>query len=514
MSFIEYISTNYNEILSLLLEHIKLTSLALILAILMGIPIGILISYVKRLDKPVIAISNVIQAIPSMALLGFAIPLLGIGVLPSIVMVILYSLLPIIKNTYAGIKSVDNNLLEAAEGIGLTKMQILFKIELPLALPIIMTGIRISAVSAVGLMTMAAFIGGGGLGYLVFSGIRTVNNNQILAGALPACLLALFTDYIIGIIEKLVTKKIYDDKEKLKKERKKQKIILLITIIIIIFVFISSLNFNKKDTIVIGGKDFTEQEILCNMLYQLIEKNTDINVSKKCNLGGAGITFNAIENGDIDLYVDYAGTAYVDILKNKPISDTNKVYNEIKEEFSKKNIIALNPMNFNNTYTLAVKKDLAYKYNLNNISDLKSIANSLKISPTLEFVNREDGLKGLSEEYSFEFNKVIPIDGSSRYLALMNDESDVIDAFSTDALLKKFDLQVLKDDKNFFPPYNAIPMIRKEVLDKYPEISPLIDKLGVLLTDDVMRNLNYEVDEKGINPSEVAEEFLSSNDLI
>lgn len=514
MTFIDYLSQNYNEILSLLIEHIKLTSLALVLAILIGIPIGILISYVKRLDKPIIAISNVIQAIPSMALLGFAIPLLGIGVLPSIVMVVLYSLLPIIKNTYTGIKSVDSNTLEAAEGIGLTKAQILFKIELPLALPIIMAGVRISAVSAVGLMTMAAFIGGGGLGYLVFSGIRTVNNYQILTGALPACLLALFTDYIIGIIEKLVIKVPSENKEKIIKERKRQKLILIITFILIILTFISSLDLNKKDTLVIGGKDFTEQEILCNMLYTLIDKNTDINVSKKCNLGGAGVTFSAIENGNIDLYVDYAGTAYVDILKNKPISDTDKVYNIIKKEFAEKGITALNSMNFNNTYTLAVTKETAYKYNLNKISDLRKVSSSLTISPTLEFTNREDGLKGLTKEYNFTFKKNIPIDGSSRYTALINGESDVVDAFSTDALLKKFNLVVLKDDKNFFPPYNAIPMIRTEKLRKYPEVEKIINKLGLLLTDEVMRNLNYEVDEKGISPSSVANKFLKSNNLI
>ena len=117
-------------------------------------------------------------------------------------MVVLYSLLPIIKNTYTGINSIDSNMLEAATGIGLTRWQVLYKVQIPLALPVIMAGIRISVVTAVGLMTMAAFIGGGGLGFLVFSGIRTVNNNQILAGAIPACLLALFVDYIVGLIEK------------------------------------------------------------------------------------------------------------------------------------------------------------------------------------------------------------------------------------------------------------------------------------------------------------------------
>jgi len=182
MDFLNYLFQNKAQILSLTLEHIQLTAIAVGLAILLGVPLGILISYVNKLNQPVLAVANIIQAVPSMALLGFAIPFLGIGTLPAVVMVILYSLLPIIKNTFTGIKNINPQTIEAARGIGLTKTQILFKVQIPLALPVIMTGVRISAVTAVGLMTMAAFIGAGGLGFLVFSGIRTVNNFQILSG--------------------------------------------------------------------------------------------------------------------------------------------------------------------------------------------------------------------------------------------------------------------------------------------------------------------------------------------
>lgn len=207
MEFINYIIENQGQIISLTIEHIKLVTIAVALAIVIGVPIGILISYVKKLNKPVLGLANIVQAIPSMALLGFTIPLLGIGTLPAIVMVVLYSLLPIIKNTYIGIQNISSQTLEAATGIGLTKWQILTKIQIPLALPVIMGGIRISAVSAVGLMTLAAFVGASGLGYLIYAGIRSVNNMQILAGAIPACILALLMDWIIGMIENLVTPK-------------------------------------------------------------------------------------------------------------------------------------------------------------------------------------------------------------------------------------------------------------------------------------------------------------------
>ena len=205
VSLFNYMSQHFSQITELLLEHIVMTVIAVGLAIVIGVPLGILISYVKRLSGPIVGVANVIQAVPSMALLGLAIPLLGIGTLPAVVMVIIYSLLPIIKNTYIGISGIDPAMVEAARGIGLTRWQVLYKVKLPMALPVIMAGVRISAVTAVGLMTMAAFIGAGGLGYLVFSGLRTVNNLQILAGAIPACILALIVDFLMGIVEKLVT---------------------------------------------------------------------------------------------------------------------------------------------------------------------------------------------------------------------------------------------------------------------------------------------------------------------
>ena len=521
MEFIDYVIQNHEQIISLFLEHIELTFIAVGLSILIGVPIGILISYVRKLDKPILGLSSVIQAVPSMALLGFMIPFVGIGTIPAIIVVILYSLLPIIKNTYTGINGISESMIESAKGIGLTKSQILFKIQIPQTLPVIMAGIRISAVSAVGLMTMSAFIGGGGLGYLIFSGIRTVNNYQILAGAIPACILALFVDYFFSLIEKLVTPVSIQMKdlsrEEVLKKRKIQKVILVLILLIIGGVFLSQVKFNDNNekTITVSGKDFTEQNILCEMVSDYIEYNTDISVNRKCNLGGAQVVFSAIQRGDIDLYIDYLGTDYTDILKYSPISDVNKVYQTVKSEFnSKYNLSVLKQMNFNNTYALAVRQDTALKYNLKTISDIVPYARELKISPTLEFVNREDGLAGLNKTYGLNFADVIAIDGSPRYTALMNDNSQVIDAFTTDGLLRKFGLVVLEDDKNFFPPYYAVPVIRNEVLDEYPELENLLNKLGSYLTNDSVQELNYEVDELGKNPEVVANEFLKENNLI
>lgn len=522
IDFFNYLIQSKAQIFSLTLEHIQLTAIAVGLAILLGVPLGILISYVNKLNKPVLAVANIIQAVPSMALLGFAIPFLGIGTLPAVVMVILYSLLPIIKNTFTGIKNINPQTIEAARGIGLTKTQILFKVQIPLALPVIMTGVRISAVTAVGLMTMAAFIGAGGLGFLVFSGIRTVNNFQILAGAIPACILALLVDFLIGIVEKLVTPVSLQitgaSKEKQLRARKLQKRIIAATSLLLVMVlgYTGIVNHISSDKVIrIGSKDFTEQHILAHMFSDLIEARTDITVDRKINLGGTQVCFSALRSGDIDLYFDYSGTAYGDTLNYPPISDMEEVYTTVKNDF--KNLYGIDVLKqfaFNNTYVLAVKQETAAAYGLNSISDLAKVGSSLKAGTTLEFLNRIDGIPGLTEFYNFKFKNTVGLDGSPRYVALMNQETDVVDAFSTDGLLKKFELVTLEDDKNFFPPYYAIPLMREEIADEYPEIIPVIEELGDVLTDDVMAELNYKVDELQMEPAAVAHDFLVDNSFI
>lgn len=520
MNFIEYIQLNYIQIISLLVEHIKLTAISVGLAILIGVPLGILISYVSKVSKPILSVANIVQAIPSMALLGFMIPFLGIGTVPAICAVVLYSLLPIIKNTYTGLENINPQTLEAAKGIGLTPFQVLTRVQIPLALPVIMAGVRIASVTAVGLMTMAAFIGAGGLGYLVFSGIRTVNNNQILAGAIPACILALLVDFLIGTVEKLVTPISLQkgDNSIKKKHRNMQKGILVTaavaTAAILIFTSIGSTSSTGR-TITVGSKDYTEQAILGNMAADFIEDRTDITVNRRVELGGTQVCFGAMKTGDIDMYVEYSGTAYSDTLQHPPVNDVELVYNTAKAELKELyDIDVLKQMQFNNTYVMAVTQETAQKYKLETISDLAKVANTMKSGTVFEFSNRADGLPGLQKEYGFTIGESLTLDGSPRYTALINGDVDVIDAFATDGLLKKFNLKVLTDDKSFFPPYYAMPIIRGEVLEECPEIAPLMEELGEYLTDEVMMDLNYKVDELQQPPEQVAREFLTEKGLI
>jgi osmoprotectant transport system permease protein len=520
-SFINFIVTRKDQLTKLIIEHIQLTVFAVILAIVFGIPLGILITRYKKLSTPIIGFANIIQAIPSLALLGFLIPLFGIGSTPAILMVFLYSLLPIIKNAYTGLVNINPDIIEAAKGMGMTNGQILRLVQLPLALPIIMTGIRISAVTAVGLMTIAAFIGAGGLGYMVFSGVQTVNNNMILAGAIPACLLALLMDFIVGRVEKAVTppgiRKV-DGTIKMPRKRtiKKQTRFLIAAALICILALTTFVAFGKKsDTIVIGSKNFNEQLILGHMLGDLIEQNTNIKVERNLNLGGTSIAFNALKSGDIDLYVEYTGTGLVNIMNEPSVNDSDKAYKIVSDYFDKNyNITWLEPLGFNNTYTLAVREDTAKKYNLETFTDLVKVGNQLVLGSTIEFTNREDGYLGLKKTYNMNFKNISAVDGGLRYTSLTNNKTDVIDAFSTDGLLKAFNLKVLKDDKNFFPPYYAAPIINNETLKKHPELKDLINKLAGKLDDDKMRELNYKVDKLEQPPEQVAKDYLKENGLI
>lgn len=517
LEFINFVIDRKEQIVSLIIEHIQLTLIAVLLAIIIGVPLGIFITRKQSLAKPIIGFANLIQAVPSLALLGFLIPILGIGSKPAILMVLLYSLLPILKNTYAAISNLNKDTMEAARAMGMTKSEMLIKVELPLALPLVMAGIRISAVTAVGLMTIAAFVGGGGLGYLVFSGVQTVNSNMILAGAIPACILALLMDLLIGKIEEVVTPEGITTGKKIKNRKLTNRIltgICAVIVVAIVFNFSKGM-FANKDKIVIASKNFNEQLILGNMISTLIEENTDIEVERKMNLGGTSIAFNALKAGEVDIYVEYTGTALVNIMNKESTTDKDEAYNTVKEEFkSNYNLTWLKPLGFNNTYTLAVKKETADKYDLKTFSDLAKVSNELTLGSTMEFLNREDAYLGLQKAYNMNFKGTKGIDGGLRYTAIKSGESDVVDAFSTDGLIKTFGLEVLEDDKSFFPPYDAVPVIRQEVLEDYPELESLINKLSGLLTEEKMRELNYKVDEGIMDPDAVAREFLKENNLI
>ncbi len=274
----------------------------------------------------------------------------------------------------------------------------------------------------------------------------------------------------------------------------------------------------QDDTIVVGSKNFTEQIIAGNMVADLIEANTDLNVDRKLNLGGS-VAFDALKNGGAnngtDVYVEYTGTALVAILDEKPVSDPDKAYEKVKQGFAKEYGLAwLKPWGFNNTWAIAVKQDFAVKNNVHTITDLAGISNGLDFVCSVEFPEREDGLPGLEKAYGLKFKNVNAVDPGLRYKAIDTGSSQAMDAYTTDGLLISHKLTVLEDDKHFFPPYYAAPVIRQDVLKKHPELEGILNRLAGKIDDKTMQQLNYEVDQQGKDPADVSKEFLKSQGLI
>ncbi len=274
-------------------------------------------------------------------------------------------------------------------------------------------------------------------------------------------------------------------------------------------------NGNDQTTIRIGHKNFTEQRILGHLYATMIENNTDYDTDVT-EFGGSQLVLKALESDEIDLYGDYTGTLYATVLKEEGETDPEIVNNLIKEhmESDPYNFKILNPIGFNNTYTLSVKQETAEKYNLNTISDLAEIGPVLKLGGFNEFMERPDGLPGLKEVYGVAFADELSLDAGIRYTAIESDETDVIDAFSTDGKILQYNLKVLEDDKNFFPPYYVITLFNGGTAEKYPEAVQAIEKLDGQISDEEMQLMNFRVDEEELPEQKVAEDFLREKGLI
>ncbi|SFD77832.1 osmoprotectant transport system permease protein [Chitinophaga sp. CF118] len=370
-SFIEFVQQQSGKLLEQTLQHIGLTFISLLLAVLIGVPLGILITRRKKLAGTVLGVAGVLQTIPSIALLGFMIPLLGIGAQPAIVALFLYALLPIIRNTYTGIQQVNPTVTDAAIGMGMSKQQLLFKVQLPLAMPVLLAGIRTATVINVGVATLAAYIAAGGLGEFIFGGIALNNTNMILAGAVPAALLAIIFDWILSRMQRLNLRKV------------------------------------KKSLYI-----FPFLLLILSSFYLL-------------------------------------PTVY---------------------------------------------------------------GTQLVAGFTPEFMGRKDGNLGLKKIYGLKIRTVV-ISDMIMYKAAYEKKLDVISGSSTDGRVKAYDLIVLKDDKHIFPPYYAAPIVRQETLDKYPELTSVLNKLSGIINDSIMTELNYRVDYLKQDPAVVAKDFLVASHL-
>lgn len=494
--FLNVFSNRREDLLTALVQHIELSFIAIFFAVFIAIPIGIFLTRKKKAAEGIIGVTAVLQTIPSLALLGLLIPLFGIGKVPAIIALVAYALLPILRNTYTGIKEVDPSLIEAARAMGMNERQLLLKVEIPLATPVMMAGIRTAMVLIVGTATLAALIGAGGLGDIILLGIDRNNTSLIVLGAVPAALLAILFDVLLRRFEQLSFKK-------------SVAAVGLITAIAIMTLAAPWIAGGKKDQIVIAGKLGAEPEILINMYKQLIEKNTDLQVELKPGLGKTSFLFNALQNESIDIYPEFTGTAISELLKETAAStDSQEVYEQARKGLDEHDLVLLKPMAYNNTYALAVSKPFADQHQLDKISDLQAVSDEVKAGFTLEFSDREDGYKGIQKRYGLTFSNLTTMEPKLRYNAVQTGDINLVDAYSTDSEIEQYQLVVLEDDQHLFPPYQGAPLMRKETAEKYPEIVESLNELAGKITDDEMRKMNYEVNVKGKPPAEVAKDYL------
>lgn len=265
----------------------------------------------------------------------------------------------------------------------------------------------------------------------------------------------------------------------------------------------------------VGSKDFTEEFIVGNMYALLLEGN-GIPVEKKLNLGGTPVLQQALVSDQVDIYPEYTGTGLLTVLKLPSSTDRQAVFNAVRDGYKKQfNLAWLDPAPMNNTQALAMKRSVAEAKGIKTISDMAAQASELTMIGPPEFEQREDGLPGIQKAYgNFKLKAYIPVDPGLRYEGLNNGQADVVVAFGTDGQIAAFDLVLLQDDKGLFPPYQIAPVVRQQALDANPKMAELLNKLAPLLTDSTMQRLNYEVDGKKREPSEVAQEFLKLNGLI
>lgn len=526
-SFFDYFFANINMILQYTMQHLRIGMLAVVGAIIIGVPMGLLISKYDKAKKVMLGGASIMQAIPSLALMGFFIPLIGIGDKTAIIIIALYAILPILRNTYTGLTNIDESTIEAARGIGMTERQILFKVQLPMALPVIMAGIRTAAVNSIGTATIAAFIGGGGLGKQIYAGIQIINTNMILSGAIPACILALLIDYIFGQIEKAVvpisltlpageidTSKIVGLQ---KKNRRTLAIIGICIALLLGSIIIDSIDFGKNKSITIGTTEYIEERIVSQLYKQVIEENTDITVNLNNAMGGTLVVWEALKNDEIDMVPGYTGTYYATVLGLQlyPGMTKDDTYYNVETALRDYGITASGQLGPNNQYVFAVKPDLAQRYNLTKVSDLVPYASNWVVGCSQGFYARSnDGLFPVCDEYKMSFKDALTFGAAPMYLALENGDVDVIVTYRTDGLLQKYDLVLLEDDHRFFPPYVLFSMIGEKAMKENPELLEVAMLLDHLVTDAEMQEMNYKGAQDGIEPSVIAHDYLLSKGMI
>lgn len=509
----------WNDLPRYLAAHVELSLVALVAGFAISLPLGVLASRRPGLGRGVLAIASVLQTIPGLALLALMVPLLGalgafsearggpalssIGFLPAVLALTLYSVLPMLRNVVTGLQGVDPAILEASRGVGMSPGEVLRQVELPLALPTIVAGVRTATVWVVGMATLATPVGGTSLGNPIFAGLQTRNLSAVLAGSAAAALLAIALDGLVRLAE-------------VGFERRSRGRIGLAGLGLLLIVGAAvgaglqtgpgrSIDGEGPAVEVrVGAKSFTEQYVLAKILGASLESAGAGHVRELSSLGST-VAFDALVAGDLDVYVDYSGTIWATILGQTETGvGRAAVLAEVEARLlAEHGVVVLAALGFENTYCLAMRGEDARKGGLRRIGDLTAIAPQLEIFGDFEFFERPEW-RALRATYALAFGTERAMDASLMYEALGAGNGDVISAYSTDGRIAAQGLVVLEDDRQVIPPYDAIVLARADFEAEHPALAQALRALHGRIDAAGMRALNARVDLAGESPAAAA----------
>lgn len=490
-----------------LTAHLALSLFPLLVGVCISIPFGVLASRRSGLGNMLLSGAAVVQTIPSLALLALMVPVLGslgvqsIGFLPAFVALVLYTVLPVLRNTVTGLTNIPTELIEAARGVGMDPWQQLTRVELPLALPVIVAGIRTASVWTVGAATLATPVGADSLGNFIFGGLQTRNFDAVLVGCFGAAALALLLDGIGKLLLLGIGR------------RSRKLIALALASFAVLYAYAGvtlTLESKTRDLVVVGSKTFTEQYILAEILSQHIHRATGLPVQTRSSLGSS-VVFDALTTDSVDVYVDYSGTIWATLMKRSDApSDRKKMLEDVDRHLANEyGVTTVAQLGFDNSYALAMRRDLAERLGVRSISQLASFAAELSMGGDYEFFARPEWA-AIRTTYGLQFRQQRSMDPSLMYQAVASGAVDVISAFSTDGRISAYDLVVLEDERVAIPPYDAIVLAGPRLKARHPEVIEALRTLDGSITAEQMRRMNLAVDIDGKLPVHVARAFERS----
>jgi osmoprotectant transport system permease protein len=465
-------------------SHVRVSVTALALGLAVSLPLAIVARNRPVMRGALLGLASIVQTVPGLALLALFYPLLlaaaslslswfglsfsAFGFLPAVLALALYSVLPVLRNTITGLRGIEPSILEAAEGVGMTPLQSLTSVELPLALPVMMAGIRTAAVWVIGTATLSTPIGQTSLGNYIFAGLQTQNWVSVLFGCAAAALLALAVDQLLAMIEAGLR-----TRQRLRAALGGAGIAALVAATLVPSLAQSSSSY------VVGAKTFAEQYVLSALISQRL---TDAGLSATTRAGlGSNVIYEALANGDIDVYVDYSGTLWANQFHHSEIKPRQQLLSELKSELAKQKVTLLGELGFENAYALVMPKQRAETLGIHNLADLASRAPTLSIAADYEFFSRPEWAR-LRAAYGLNFRAQRQMQPDFMYAAVASGEVDVIAGYTSDGLIAKYDLVALDDPKGAIPPYDAILLLAPKRADDQvlrQALQPLLGRINI-----------------------------------